>query len=326
MRPKIPAWQQCLAPGEQGASESGLAVGPRCSEERDPEYVRRIFNEMVEEYDRLSPWYRHTFGGIDRILAQGFPVPCGVDPKPIALDIGAGTGIQSLRLAQLGYRVVGLDIAPKLLLVARKKLSQAGFSDAVFHLGDAQHLPFPAGMADCVNCCGPTLSFVPDWRCALAEIARCLKPGGRLVLEVEGRWTLDLLWALINALGFNFLRYDESLSRALAHFLRPRDAAQLLHYSFKLASGGTVTMPLWLFTARGLSRELRKLDLRTEKRWGFHSVTNLIPSPILHRSTLSENVEALFRKLAAIEAPLSTVWPFNSLANSLVVVARKTIK
>lgn len=298
------------------------AASPLVDQEQT-EYVAQLFNEMVDEYDHLQDlWYRYTFGEIDRVLARHFrPAPRG--PKPVALDVGCGTGIQSLRLATLGYKVIGIDVATDLVEVARKKLAQTGFADGEFWIGDAQYLPFPDSVADCINCCGPVLSFMPDWRSALAEMSRCLKPGGRLLLEVEGKWTLDLFWEIINAVCFNCFGYDESLKSALSHLLPPWKTGHYLDYSFKLESGESVRMPLRLFAASELRRELSRVGLIQIRRWGLHVVTNFVPSTVLHRANPSKGLEAVFDLLASIERCVNGFWPFNALGCSLLVIAEK---
>jgi len=288
------------------------------------QYVAQIFNEMADEYDHLKdPWYSYTFGEIERILQRYFRLSSYDRAKPVVLDIGCGTGIQSLVFAQLGYCVEGIDIAENLIVRARMKLRDAGFADAHFQLADAVRLPFKDGIADAVNCCGPTLSFVPEWRTALREMSRCLKPGGRLLLEVEGKWNLDMLWEVVNAIAGNRLGYDKPLEKVLKQFLPLWNVGHWTNYPFVLESGETVEMPLKLFTAAELTRELRQVGLLVQKRWGLHVITNIIPSTVLHRADVSPSVWSIFRKLARIERLVYDAWPFNALACSLLVLAVK---
>jgi len=288
------------------------------------QYVAKIFNEMAGEYDNLKDlWYSYTFGEIERVLRATFCLGMHAGCKPTALDIGCGTGIESLVLAELGYRVEGIDIADNLISIAKRKLRTAGYADANFRHADATSLPFGDSVADAVNCCGPTLSFIPEWRTALREIARCLKPGGKLLLEVEGKWTLDMFWEVLNALTGNRLGYDKSLGDALKQFLPPWTVGHRTDYSFARESGETVTMPLKLFTAGELSRELRSVGLSVESRWGLHFLTNLIPSTVLHRADATRSVRRLFEALARLERLVYNIWPFNSLACSLLVIAVK---
>lgn len=288
------------------------------------QYVAKIFNEMAGEYDNLKDlWYRYTFGEIERVLRAEFCLGTIAGSKPAALDVGCGTGIQSLVLAELGYRVEGIDIADNLISVAERKLCAAGYADARFQHADATNLPFDDCVANVVNCCGPTLSFIPEWRLALKEISRCLNPGGKLLLEVEGKWTLDMFWEVLNALTGNPLGYDKSLGDALKQFLPPWNVGRRTDYAFVQESGETVIMPLKLFTAGELNRELASVGLSIESRWGLHFLTNLIPSTVLHHADVPRSVRMLFNWLARVERLVYNVWPFNALACSLLVVAVK---
>ena len=286
--------------------------------------VASIFDEMAGEYDHLNDlWYRYTFGTIAEVLRQEFQ-PCHkANSRPIALDVGCGTGIQSLQLASMGYKVIGVDISKSLLHIAHGKLSEAGFHDAEFYDANASAMPLRGAVVDCVNCCGPTLSFVSDWRKALSEMARCLKPGGKLLLEVEGKWNFDLFWEIVSAVGFNFLGYDESLRAALSHLLPPWNTGHVINYSFKLESGDSVSMPLKLFSAEEIRRELHKAGFAVDKAWGLHAVTNLIPSTILHKSNPGSGLTLAFKLLSSIEKQLSSHWPTNSFACSLLFLAHK---
>jgi ubiquinone/menaquinone biosynthesis C-methylase UbiE len=287
--------------------------------------VARAFDAMVEEYDDLrAPWYQHGLATIDEILVRELQPPAGAAGPLRALDVGCGTGIQSLRLASFGYQVLGLDTAPRLLARARAKLSAAGYSGARFVNADAVEVPAADASFDVANCCGSTLSLVTHWRRALSEMARCLKPGGRLLLEVEGRWNPDVIWEILSAAGGNALGYDRPLSDALGALRRPWRAGAQIDYSFKLESGGSVMLPLKLFTSREIKAELEGVGLRVRRRWGIHSLTNLFwPSTVLHRADVRPAWRACFGPLAWIERRHGHRWPLRAAACSLVLLAEK---
>lgn len=290
------------------------------------DFVARAFDAMEDEYDDLkAPWYQHCSATIDAILVRELQPPRGGPERLRALDVGCGTGLQSLRLASLGYRVLGVDTAPRLLARARAKLKAAGHADARFVNADAVEVPAPDASFDVANCCGSTLSLVTHWRRALTEMARCLKPGGRLLLEVEGRWNPDVVWEILSAAGGNALGYDRPLSAALGALRRPWRSGPQIDYSFKLESGGSVMLPLKLFTSREIKAELEGVGLRVLRRWGIHSLTNLFwPSPVLHRADVRRAWRACFAPLAWIERRHGHRWPLRSTACSLVVLAEKS--
>jgi ubiquinone/menaquinone biosynthesis C-methylase UbiE len=299
-------------------------MGMKTDSSKQVEKVRDIFNGMSDEYDNLKDlWYRHSFGFIDQTLVREFCLNSHKVPKPLSLDIGCGTGIQSVRLASLGYKVIGMDIAENLLQIARIKLRNAGFGDAYFIRGNAESLPFPNASAEAINCCGPVLSFVPDWKRALREMARCLKPGGKLLLEIEGRWNFDLVWEIVNAIGFNFLGYDQSLKASLGHLFHPWHKGYSTQYSFRLESGESVSMPLKLFTSKEIRKAMKSRGLFVDKSWGLHGITNIIPSTILHKPDPGRFAKAFFPILSSLEMRMNHLRPLRSFGCSLLVCAHK---
>jgi SAM-dependent methyltransferase len=98
------------------------------------------------------------------------------------LDIGSGTGRDAARLAILGYDVQAVDISPTMVAHARAK-----YPDVSFEVGDARLLA-PREQVDVVICLGSTLLHLhssADIVAALTQFAKCLRPGGLLVLEMR---------------------------------------------------------------------------------------------------------------------------------------------
>lgn len=96
------------------------------------------------------------------------------------LDVATGTGGVAVRAAAAGARVTGLDISESLLEQARAKANAAGV-DIEWVLGDAQALPFGDGEFDVVSSCFGAI-FAPDVAAVARELARVVRPGGRLGL------------------------------------------------------------------------------------------------------------------------------------------------
>jgi MPBQ/MSBQ methyltransferase len=287
--------------------------------------ISHLFNEMADEYDHLSDlWYSYSFSRIDSIIKDNFSIPHSGDPeRQIVVDVGCGTGIQSLRFAQLGYRVVGIDIAEELLKIAEQKLHSHFPARATFIRGDAQCLPVPDKAADVVNCCGPTISFVPDYERAFAEMARVLRSGGRLIIECEQKWNLDMFWEVVNAVLGNVYGYDESLGEALRHFLPPWRKGHYVKYAFRTESDNKSYMFLKLFTPSELQYALERLGFVVEQKFGIHIVTNIIPSTVLHDASPTPAIKQFFGFLADAENLIYNKWPFYNLGCSLVVIAKK---
>src|SRR5438105_8449291 len=149
----------------------------------------RLFDAMADDYDRLEPWYEHLYAVLHPLLLAELTPP-GDGRRRRALDAGCGTGGQTALLERLGYASHGVDVAPRLLARARDRLDRSALA-----LASLDTLPYRPASFDAVVCCGSTLSFVDDPAAALRELGRVLQPRGRLFLECEHRFSLDLAWA-----------------------------------------------------------------------------------------------------------------------------------
>ena len=105
------------------------------------------------------------------------------EPSPI-LDLGCGAGRHAIALAQAGYTVTGLDLAPQLLSVARET-SRSESTPIHLVRGDMKHLPFRnafAGIVQLFTAFGYFDDDVQNER-VISEVARALKPGGIYLLD-----------------------------------------------------------------------------------------------------------------------------------------------
>jgi ubiquinone/menaquinone biosynthesis C-methylase UbiE len=134
---------------------------------------------LQEEYGRLAPRYEERWAvyvrrTTERTLAQLAP-----RPGERILDVGCGTGalIRAVLRAQPRAHVMGVDLSPAMLEIAR---SGSG-SLAALVVADAASLPLPDGSFDAVVSVS-SFHFWADAPRALRELARIIRPGGRLVV------------------------------------------------------------------------------------------------------------------------------------------------
>lgn len=143
---------------------------------------------LTESYAR---WRSSQLGQITDRLEQTllFELLGSVADKTL-LDVGCGDCEIALELARRGAIVTGLDADPAMISAARRRIeSELTQMDLVE--GQAEKLPFNDRAFDLVLAV-TVLCFVGDTEQVLKEMARVLKPGGRLVIGELGRWSL---WA-----------------------------------------------------------------------------------------------------------------------------------
>ncbi len=129
------------------------------------------------------------------------------------VDLGCGGGLDVfLAAAKVGPqgRAIGIDMTPEMLALARTNAAKAGLANVEFHESTIDRLPLAAGTVDCVisNC---VINLAPDKPAVFREIARVLKPGGRLAVS-----DIALKQPLPAEIGTDILAYVGCIAGAIA--------------------------------------------------------------------------------------------------------------
>jgi len=135
-------------------------------------------------FDGAADFYDATRGyppGVEQRVAARIAEAGGLGPSARLLEVGVGTGRIALPLAACVGEVVGLDLSMPML---RKLIGKRRSERVAVLRGDATRLPFPAASFDAVLGVH-FFHLVPRWREALAEVARVLRPGARLLLGAD---------------------------------------------------------------------------------------------------------------------------------------------
>jgi ubiquinone/menaquinone biosynthesis C-methylase UbiE len=178
-----------------------------------------VFDALGSAYEEAfarSPAHRAS---LDWLLER-------LEPGSSVLDVGSGTGRPTAEtLAGAGHRVLGVDVSPVMVELARKRVP-----DAVFRHADIREMPLPPDSYDAVCVYFSLLQMTRDEQSGLLErLVRALRPGGHMVLatvpvDVEGvdvvfmgqpvrvtSFAADGFTALAAGAGLTVLRAGESL-------------------------------------------------------------------------------------------------------------------
>lgn len=185
--------------------------------------VRRHWNGRAATFDGESQHGIHSEAQRDRWL-EVLGEWTGEDS--LVLDIGCGTGVVSVLLAELGHDVVGVDFAPEMLSRARAKALRTDRSLA-FCRGDAETLPVRDDAVDLVAA-RHLVWTLPDPEGAIQEWKRVLEPGSRILL-IEGYWDHSEPWDEYEAIHDDLPMYDGRPPAELSRTLRREGLSEVTH-------------------------------------------------------------------------------------------------
>lgn len=259
-----------------------MAIG---AEHLDPRAIRRAFDHAAPGYEAHAA-VQHEIGLRlrDRVL------DLKIDPR-VVLDLGCGPGshLHFLEKRFRRARVLGIDIAPGMLQVARRQ-ARRWFGRQRFVCADMQRLPLADGCADLVFS-SAALQWCNDLDAAVAEMRRVLRPGGALLIASFGPGTLAELraaWAAVDG---------------AVHVHRFHDLQDLGDALARAGFAGTVTD---IDRITELHRDLRGL-MRSLKGIGAHNVADGRPHGLTGRARLAA-VEAAYETRRTAEGLLPATW------------------
>jgi len=193
-----------------------------------------LFDSKADTYDN---WYTTPLGAYEDELENTLVFKhLGAVRGKTVLDVGCGTGLYSIRLSENGADVTAVDISSKMIEIARRK-AQDRRQYIWYDQADMTKLPYENRTFDMVVSI-TALEFAPDPLLALMEMARVLRPGGKVVVGVLNN---DCLWADARR---ERAKREASIYGA-AHFFSSSDLRSLFH---RTGTFGALTMESCIYT------------------------------------------------------------------------------
>jgi ubiquinone/menaquinone biosynthesis C-methylase UbiE len=170
------------------------------------------FNAASDAYDDSALGFRDNFG---RETVEKL----GVREGARVLDVCCGTGSSAIPAAELvapwGY-VIGVDLADRLVALAREKARRRALQNITFRVADMRALDYQAESFDAVLCVFG-IFLVPDMAAAVRELWRFVRPCGKLAITSWGRNVLEpansVFWQSVRKLRSEFFESSEPWDR-----------------------------------------------------------------------------------------------------------------
>jgi len=266
-----------------------------------PEY----YDNLASDYDTrfVNPQLDYMRTVEDSVLDETLKGVSG-----IVLDVGCGTGKQTLDLAEKGFDVIGLDISSEMIRTAKKKSKDAGLS-IPFLIASADSLPFKDGCISILISMFGAYSHIPAYDRAFHEISRVITDGGsgssgdgnsssdcggRAVFTIVNRWNLN--WWLRHTLVGN--------RDWIVHALKHRD----------FVSDGLWT---YYFGRRELIKKMRNIGFRKTR------VGSVMIFLYPHLRRIDRKPSLYLRVFGRIENMVRWAYPWSGIGYYLIAVVTK---
>lgn len=217
------------------------------------ENIVGFYSEFAEYYEAVFPYREEVYAFLKNCMPVG---------SRRILDAGCGTGHYCGRLAADGFEVVGIDLDPQMIDVARKSYPQPTFH--CMNMLEVGRLSPPFDLVFCIGNVAPHLTQ-PEFDGFVGDVARVLRPGGAWAFQVMN-------WDYVLAHGSYPFR-PRKLGAGDAVFHREyRDVSESrLRFLTRLAAGDRTVFEgeVWLHPMR------TKACLDLHRRHGFHLVEHV---------------------------------------------------
>jgi MPBQ/MSBQ methyltransferase len=278
-----------------------------------------LYDRMVEEYDEANDvWYPHLNQQTEKLITSHFRG--SLDGKSV-LDVGCGTGAQSIIYLTMGASVIGIDLNKGMIRVAEYKTEQLGFNP-MFFCAAAEQLPFSNETFDVVNCCGDVICYAKDIDKMIKEFARVLVPQGEIVLGFGNRISFDLCWAFLDCIIGGRLNFKIPFNTLWRHLTNSKNVDRI---SYPIVTKTSVEHAnLNFYTLIDIEQRLTENGIRLVKSYGINSIMNFLPITLLSDPNRSIEFKEFGKQLAKLDSNLTKNKIFKIFASDLFAFGKKS--
>ena len=256
------SWVFCRAADRGTGAELGAAIAVLADPSLHEADKARLAHVRAARANAAASYFKSNAAEWERIRALHAPekdVEAAIARHLTAarienfLDAGTGTGRMLELIAPNARRAVGIDVSPDMLAIARDRLLRADIHNAQVRLGDTYRLPFPNGTVGAgfdVVLFHQVLHYLDDPGTAVAEAARVMAPGGRLLIADFAPHREEFLREEFahRRLGFS----DREVESWLAGAGLANAGSETIAPT---GEGEKLTVKLWLATAKAKSKK-----------------------------------------------------------------------
>lgn len=273
--------------------------------------VEEAYDLMADEYDKLdmgTPFFINTYRACGHYVKKLLPYW----ENKVVLDVGCGTGFQSVQFAASASMIIAIDLSEQLIRRARNKINKLGQKKIFFLKGDATNIPLRNNSVDYVSSYGEVIGHIPEYEKAIAEMGRVCRPGGIVTIEYDNKWHLGLLYEW----------------RTLLNAIRTPSKGDLRVWTYEyMKFEKKVDLIYKTFAFSEIRSFLEENGLELIKVAGIHILSSLVPPQ--YQTPFNNNLPFLnlFTKLIVylgkVDLMLNELYPFNRLGFTSILISRK---
>jgi len=231
----------------------------------------------------------------------------------IILDIGTGTGWPALQISRSkGTRVVGIDISPGMIRIARIKQKRINAKNVDFVIASAENIPLRSNIFGTVICLGGVLNHMVYFNKAIHSINQVIIKYGTFIFEFDNWKSFETLWRIC---GFYGIKEQKN---TIIELLRD-GRVKKLQFPY-IDTEGLKWITNYYFDRNFVEKVLHKNGFKIVKVRGVHVLIPILPPPIIRKT--GKLLSLYLKIIGRFEEKFSRHPSFANLGVSIIVVAK----